>query len=173
MDNKVGDNVPSTQTVNQLLDQLIQIILALRAFCVTLSPDERRRQLRMRRGAEPHIARVHDLAAKYKVDIPGIPLQGMTNDLDLYTLLRPFEDNFRAGVTLAEHTAGQAESEAWEAFLAYYATLSGMAAHLPQLATELDPVTKFMAQRRPKPAAEPQPAPAAQPAAEPQPAAAK
>ena len=51
-------------------------------------------------------------------------------------------------VTSLVDTAGQAESESWEAFLAYYATLSGMAMRIPELANALEPVTTFMASPR-------------------------
>ena len=39
----------------------------------------------------------------------------------------------------------QADSEAWDAFLAYYGVLSSMADRDPELAVELEPVVQFMA----------------------------
>lgn len=156
MENKVGDNVPTPTDITQLLDQLKGIVLALKKFGIILSTPERKSLLHARIGAEPHIARIHDLAIKHKVDIAGIPLEGMKNDLALYTMLRPFQDEFNAGGVVADDTAGQAESEAWEAFLAYYGTLCGMAKHQADLASELAPVIEFMATGRKKtPAASP------------------
>lgn len=52
-------------------------------------------------------------------------------------------------MVLAEDTEGQAESEMWEAFLAYYGVLSKMAEQNPTLAVELAPVVDFMARRKP------------------------
>lgn len=158
MDNRVGDNPFDAATTDQLLGMLKNVVAELKARGITLSAAERKALLHARLGAEPHIQRVHDLAVKYKVDIDGIPLQGMQNDLAFYTQLRPFQDELHAGAILADDTAGQAESEAWEAFLAYYGTLSGMAKHHAALAAELQPVIDFMAtgprKKKPAPAAD-------------------
>jgi hypothetical protein len=45
-------------------------------------------------------------------------------------------------LTVIDDTEGQAESESWDAFLAYYPTLSGMATHIPSLAAELEDVRR-------------------------------
>lgn len=82
------------------------------------------------------VERVHELALKYNVDLPGIPLQGMQDDLALVRMLRPVHSALKDVLTVVDDTEGQAESEAWEAFLAYYATLSGMATRIPTLAAE-------------------------------------
>jgi hypothetical protein len=88
---------------------------------------------------------VHDLSAKYSIVIPGISLQGMAKDMTLRERIHPIVDMLRAALTLAEDTEGQAESEMWEAFLAYYGVLSSMADRLPELSIELEPVVAFMA----------------------------
>jgi len=157
MDNKVGDNPFDAATSAQLLATLQGVVAELKKRGLTLSTVQRKAILHARLGAEPHIQRVHDLAVKYKVDIDSIPLQGMQNDLLFYTQLRPFQDELHAAVILADDTAGQAESEAWEAFLAYYGTLCGMAKHQAALAAELQPVIDFMATGPRKKAAEPAP----------------
>ncbi len=59
--------------------------------------------------------------------------------------MHPLSDLFRAGLVLAEDTEGQAESEMWQAFLAYYGVLCKMAEMNPALAVELQPVIDFMA----------------------------
>lgn len=144
MTNKVGDNVPPAKAIAQLLDQLHEITTKLRAFGITLDAADRKRLLHARVGADPHVRRVHDLAVKYNVKVRGMPLEGMLADQNLAVTVQPFVEAFRVGLTLAEDTEGQAESEAWEAFLAYYAVLSGMADHDPEIALELDSVVKFM-----------------------------
>lgn len=158
MDNKVGDNAPDAVTGAQLLANLADIVALLAKFCITLSKDERKRLLHARLGSEPHIARIHDLALKHNIDIDNIPLTGMLADLALFTLLRPIQDLLRNALQMVDDTAGQAESEAWEAFLAYYGALSGMAKHLPALATAMAPTVAFMATGpRAKPEAAPGP----------------
>jgi hypothetical protein len=145
MDNKVGDKLLTPQKAGQLLKQLKDLIEQLKPYGITLTTDDHKRALRPRKGAEPHIERVHDLAVKHGVSLKNIPLDGMANDLALAKQFRPFEEEMRAGLQLTEDTGMQADSEAWEAFLAYYGVLSSMAERLPELAAELQTVVEFMA----------------------------
>lgn len=145
MDNKVGDKQLTPQKAVQLLKQLTDIIEQLRPYGITLTTDERKRTLRPRRGAEPYMQRVHDLAVKHGVSLKSIPLEGMANDLTLVKQFQPFEDDLRTGLQLAEDSGMQAGSEAWEAFLAYYGVLSSMAERSAELAAELKTVAEFMA----------------------------
>ena len=157
MDHKVGDNVPSEKTRVRLLEQLAQIVAEIRKFGLTLDADSRTRLLHERRGAAPQVQRVHDLAIKHGVSLKHIPLAGMVADQALKSALDPFIAEFRAGLVLVEDTAGQAEHEAWEAFLAYYGVLSSMAGRDPTLATELAGVVAFMANGPRKPVTPPTP----------------
>ena len=145
MDNKVGDKLLSPEELAQLLDQLKSSVEKLRAFGITLTVDERKRTLKQRRGAEPHIQRVIDLAKKHNVSLKNIPLASLENDLGLTKQLQPIEDELRVALQLAEDTGNQAGSEAWEAFLAYYGVLSSMGERMPDLASELQTVVDFMA----------------------------
>jgi len=144
MDNKVGDKQLSPQKAASLLKQLKDVIEQLRPYGITLTIDDRKRTLRPRRGAEPQMQRIHDLALKYGVTLKNIPLEGMANDLDLVKQFQPFEDELRTGLQFAEDTGTQAGSEAWEAFLAYYGVLSSMAERNADLAAELQTVVEFM-----------------------------
>jgi hypothetical protein len=145
MDNKVGDKLLTPQKAAQLLKQVKDLVEQLKPYGITLTTDERRRTLRPRKGAEPHMQRVHDLATKHAVSLKNIPLDGMASDLALAKQFQPFEDELRTGLQLVEDTGTQAGSEAWEAFLAYYGVLSSMADRSPDLAAELQTVVDFMA----------------------------
>ena len=145
MDNKVGDKLLKHPKATELLTQLKAIVEQLKPFGVTLTVDDRKRTLRPRKGAEPHMQRVHDLALKHGVSLKNIPLEGMANDLALSKQFQPFEDELRTGLQLVEDTGTQAGSEAWEAFLAYYGVLSSMADRSADIAAELATVVDFMA----------------------------
>lgn len=153
MNNFVGDNLPSEQEIEDLKKEIAAILSKARSFGIVLDTDDRIRLIRARKGADHVVARVHELAVKYSVDLPGIPLQGMQNDLALVRMLRPVHSALRDVLTVIDDTEGQAASEAWEAFLAYYATLSGMATRIPTLAAELKDVATFMRTSRPRKAA--------------------
>jgi hypothetical protein len=145
MQNLVGDNAPSEQTFGTYLKTLRGLETEFKAFCITLGPAERKRLLHARLGAEPHIARVQELAAKFGVNIEGIPTAGMMADLALWISLRAVQDVLRSLLQWVDDTAGEAESEAWQAFLAYYGALSAIAPRVPALAVLLAPTVEFMA----------------------------
>ena len=145
MENKVGDKNPDAAATAKLVAELGGVVEALGKFCITLSKDERRRLLHARLGAEPHIARVHEMATKFGINLVNMPLAGMLSDLALYVMLRPIADTLRTALQMVEDTAGEAESEAWQAFLAYYGALAGVAKHHPEIATALAPTIEFMA----------------------------
>ncbi|MBK9259402.1 MAG: hypothetical protein IPM54_06145 [Polyangiaceae bacterium] len=145
MENKVGDKPPSAEEAADLLAKAKDLATKLKVHGITLTVDDRKRTLRPRRGADVHVQRVVELAAKYGVALPNIPLAGMSNDLLLARQYQPIEDELRVALQIAEDTGTQAGSEAWEAFLAYYGVLSSMAQRMPDLAAELQPVADFMA----------------------------
>lgn len=156
MENKVGDTLLTSQKRDKLLGQLNDVLEQLRPYGIMLESTSRGRKLRQRKGAEPHMQRVHDLAVKHEVTLKNISLAGMANDLTLAKQFQAIEDAYRTGLTFAEDTGMQADSEAWDAFLAYYGVLSSMADRNPELAVELEPVVQFMAngprQKAPPPA---------------------
>lgn len=148
MENRVGDNAPTQAALELLVTELAAVVTALKQFGIVLDTEERKRLLHARRDADPMVQRVRDLAAKHGITLPQIPLTGMMNDQALRNRLHPLTDLFRTGLVLSEDTEGQAESEMWEAFLAYYGVLSKMAEQNPTLAVELAPVVEFMASKR-------------------------
>jgi hypothetical protein len=165
MDNRVGDNVPSAAKLAGLLKQLQDVIAQLQKFGVVLSKAERRRALRVRRDSEPMQRLVYALAEKRSVSLPGVPLAGMQNDMNLVQLMEPFDAAMRLGQQLTSDTLLQADTEGWQAFLAYYGVLSVMATHDAELAAALQPVVDFMktGRRQPEPDPEADPDPAATP----------
>ena len=145
MANLVGDKPLTPQKRDKLIAQLKDILEQLRPHGIILDKDSRKRTLRPRKGAEPHMQRVHDLAIKHGVSLKNISLDGMAADLELAKQFQPIEDELRTVLTFAEDTGTQAASEGWEAFLGYYGVLCSIAERNPELAAELDPVIKFMA----------------------------
>jgi hypothetical protein len=150
MDNRVGDNAPDDAQLADLLARYEAIVAEIKQFGLVLSIDERRRLLHARKDSDEHVERVIDLAIKHGQSLPGIPLQGMRNDFRLAKAMRPVADRATLADQLVSDTTGQAEHEYWQGFLAYYGVLSTLALRLPELAKELEPVTKFMATGRRK-----------------------
>jgi hypothetical protein len=145
MANLVGEKPLTPQKREKLVVQLKEILEQLRPHGIMLNKDSRKRTLRPRKGAEQYMQRVHDLAVKHGVSLKNISLDGMAADLELAKQFQAIEDEARTVLTFAEDTGTQAGSEGWEAFLAYYGVLSSIADRNPELARELEPVVKFMA----------------------------
>ncbi len=78
----------------------------------------------------------------------------MLNDINLAQAMEPFEQAMELGQQLTSDTLLQADTEGWQAFLAYYGVLSAMASTDAELARELQPVVDFMkvGRRKPEPA---------------------
>ena len=144
MNNLVGDNAPSDAEFAKKLEELNALKEWMKTFGVTLSPEVRKRLVHARRGGEEHAQRTFALATKHGIQVPGVPLDGMNNDMRLSKAMIPFLDGLGAMLTLAEDTAGEAENEYWHAFLAYYGPLSIMAAKNPDLHAEYRATIDFL-----------------------------
>ena len=154
MENRVGNNVPSPAKLQSLLKQLQDVIAELQKFGIVLTVEERKQLLRARRDSEPHQRLVHELASKKGLDLTGFPLPDMLNDINLVQALEPFDSAATLGQQLVSDTLLEADTEAWQAFLAYYAVLSSMAKRDAELATQLKPVVEFMKTGKRKPGPE-------------------
>jgi len=148
MENRVGDNTPSAATFAAISKRITDAVTELEKFCITLSKDERKRLLRSRKDAEPMMRRIADLVQRHKVTVPGIELQSMRNDLELVDTLSPIELQLERALQLVQDTGAQADTEAWQAFLAYYGVLSSMASRNSDIEGALHPVVDFMRVRR-------------------------
>lgn len=144
MENRVGDKALTDQKRTAMLKQIHEVTTVLKSIGVVLTPDERKRVLRARRGADEHIETVLRLARKHELNLKNIPLDGLAADLALGKQLDSIETELRVALTIAEDTGAQADSEAWEAFLAYYGILQSMAQRNAEIETELGTVVEFM-----------------------------
>lgn len=150
MDNRVGENVPTRTKLDQSLKALAALYAEMAKFCVTLSPEERSRTLKSRKDSEWMIRTVHELASKKGLNLPGISLDGMLDDLNLGSQLSPFATQVTMMLRLVQDTCIQAEHQAWQAFLAYYAALSSLSTHDPEVSVAMAKVTEAMRPARKK-----------------------
>ena len=152
MENKVGNSIPSAETVDATNDELTKARQKLQPFLVSLSVEERRRALRFRPGGEAIVALMAKLARQTGVSLPGVSVEGMEGDLALSQTLNSVEENAQVLLDAVSDTRLQALSEAWWAATALYTSLSRVADSDPELARALKPATEFFAvgRRTPK-----------------------
>ena len=69
MENRVGDKALTDQKRANIVKQLQDVTAQIKVVGVVLTPDERKRVLRARRGADEHIETVLKLAQKHDVNL--------------------------------------------------------------------------------------------------------
>lgn len=156
MDNLVGDNLPTPEKLKALLTKLREVRAELAKFCIVLSPEDRKRRLRMRRGALAYMPLLMDLVKEYKIETGAAPLSTLGNDVRLVNALSPFEDESAAIEDLISDTLSEGEHEVWQGFLLNYGILQSLATRVPALKAKLEPLEKLLStgrseRRRPGP----------------------
>lgn len=151
MDNLVGDNLPSADKIAALLKKCVELRTEVSKLGIVLSPDQRKRRLRMRKGAMTLVPLLTSLVKKHGLEVASVPIAGMQADARLSTELSPFEDHVTALEQLIVDTITEAEHELWQAFLMYYGILKSAAVRIPELKAELRPIEELLAQDRKKP----------------------
>ena len=96
MENLVGDNLPSAEKIAAMLKKCIELRTEVSKLGIVLSPDQRKRRLRMRKGAMALVPLLISLVKKQGLEVASVPLAGMQADARLSTELSPFEDHVTA-----------------------------------------------------------------------------
>jgi hypothetical protein len=148
MDNKVGENLPTSARTQAWTTQLKDLRAEMGKYTIKLSSDERKHLAQFRPGGESIVALVGDLAVKYGIHLPDMPINGMRDDLTLVQRLAPLYSELSLLLSQVDDTIAQARSEAWQAATGNYSVLSRVAAANPSLAKELEPAKEFFARRR-------------------------
>ncbi len=145
MEDRVGQNNPTSKDVQALIDELRALRKKTEKYTVSLTTDDRRSMGRLRPGAEAIVAALGTLAAKQELKLPKISLQGMKDDLDLQAILTPLLAELQSLTQRIEDTVVEAQTECWWAATAYYTALNRMSAADAELADALKPATEFFA----------------------------
>ena len=149
MENRVGNSSPSPEVLEEQF-ALLQTLLALFAsFGVTLTAKEIKKLPRPKRGAELFLNLVLRLAKEYSLSLPATAVEDVAKDRRLGVEMQRFQQVCRSLARFAGHTRLQAESEAWQGGLAFYAVLRAMSTRDPALAEKLRPAVDFMSRSLP------------------------
>lgn len=156
MDNRVGDHLPAEAEISKAIKQLDDIKSKLAAYCVTLTPDERRSRLKFRPGGEAVVNKVAKLAKKYEVDNDDTPVAGMLDDMTLAARIASLASDASTVAQMLDDTLLQAQSEAWQAATSLYSQLRERARNNATLHAEMEELVAFFATgKRAKKAAPP------------------
>jgi hypothetical protein len=147
MVNKVGKQKLPVTTCKQTKDTVDGIRLELGPYGVELTPDEKKRRMRLRAGSEEVIEILCLVAEENGIFLPTT-VRHIRDDLAFLEQLRPLERACEALLGLVEDTASQAEHEVWSATTAYYTALHRLAGVEPAIEAELREIVEFFAQSK-------------------------
>ena len=151
MENRIGENQPTDEDLAKLIEDAKSVYDRMRLFGIILTKDERKELIAARRNSDPMVQKVHDLAVKYKVEIPGMSVGSMIRDLALKNRVAPLTTLLEGSLALSKDTESLAVHEMWMSFLAYYNVLCSMSTRVSELTVELQPIIDFMATGKKQP----------------------
>jgi len=128
---------------------MIATITASLGDAPTLSPAEKRRAVRFRKGGGPIAATIGNLAQQQQLALPNVSVATMTSLLGRANAIAPLVSCLPGLVALVNNIAFAAQSQAWAMALQFYAVMQRLAKTDPQLAAALQPVTQFLGYRHP------------------------
>lgn len=150
MDNKVGDNLPTEAEFQARTAQLDDFLTWLQQFCTNLTPEQRERLTRGRRGAEPHLLQIAETAKQYGWSAPGVTPDQVINDLRLVKALGPIQHKLGLAQGLVEDAMSQGSSEANEGGYMFYGMAQSMGSRIPEIEASVRPFAEFLSNTRKK-----------------------
>jgi len=141
-------NVALAALVQQAVAQLVAIQSSL-GDDPTLTATQKRHAVRMRKGGEPVLATIANLATQYGLESPTMQTVPMLQQAGKASALLPLVNGL---VTLSQRVNDlvfAAQSSAWDGGIKFYTLLHRLAPSNTLLAAALQPVTQFFAYRHP------------------------
>jgi hypothetical protein len=145
-EDRVGRNLPSAEDRQKLLADLKDIRERIKTWGLAVPTEQRKSWDHPRDGYEPHLSTVMALSRKYEVKVRGLPQEDIETDETVAKAVGPLAAEGVVINQILSDTYGQARSEMWTGFRAYYKELQAKAKNDPELAEELKPVKSFMAE---------------------------
>ena len=142
--------IPDEASIQQLIDQLAQVAQVVGSHGVVLTPQERRRVAKIRKGGKDLLPKLTDMAARHGVQIAGLAPTDLQPHLDLIARLDPLVTALQSATTLVGDTTLNAKSQTWKGLSSIYTILSRVAVDNPVLRDELTDTTTFFKVTRKK-----------------------
>jgi hypothetical protein len=142
--------LPDEGSIQELVEQLAGVTKVVGSQGVVLSPAERRRVAKLRKGGKDLLPTLTGMAARHGVQITGLSAADLQPHLDLVTRLEPLGSALQSANTLVSDTTLNAKSVAWKGLSSIYTILSRVAVDNPALRDELTSATAFFKEPRAK-----------------------
>jgi hypothetical protein len=141
-------NVALTSALSRARDTVAQIETALGDQTRVLSPADKKRSLRLRKGAEQVMQHIVELVQQYKLDSEGLHSEELLAQMERLAALRPLETQLTQIATRVSNERFLVGSDAWSMALAFYAMLQRRALDDANLTEALGPIGDFFSTGR-------------------------
>jgi len=114
-----------------------------------LSPEDKRRSLKLKKGGEVIVPQLAVLSARYGVEVPSRPTEAMTASLQLAEELEPLRATIAEISSIVEGAYASSRSETWKTATSLYSMLKKGSVREPMLGAALQPLQAYFANRHP------------------------
>ena len=140
---------PLASRVSQAIGYFKMGIALLALTPPPLTPADRKRMAKLRKGGDKLIPQIAQIAQTWEVKLRTQPTEAMTSGLQMAADLSPLVTLLTGFLQEVQDTGGKAAGDSWATASALYAVLKRMSHKDPTLKTQLAPVTEFFAYRHP------------------------
>lgn len=145
LQNNVGHNIPTEQDVTQMSGASELLLEKANSYGPPVTDRDSPRLNTVRTGYEKIAETVLRLAERAEAKVAKLSPAAVRADMNLAARLEPIAQDTELAARRFQDVIRQANSEAWEGVLAYYAVLRAMAKNDPELTDALQVVVDFMA----------------------------
>jgi hypothetical protein len=145
LQNNVGHNLPSPQDVSEMSGASGLLLQKASSYGPPVADRDSARLNTVRTGYEKIAETVLRLADRFEAKVAKLSPASVRADMALAEALEPIAQDTDLAARRFQDVIRQANSEAWEGVLAYYAVLRAMAKNDPELTDALQGVVDFMA----------------------------
>jgi hypothetical protein len=142
-------NAALAAAVTQAVALLATIDSALALADPTLTPQDKRRSSKLRKGGEKYVAQIGGLTQQYDLETPAMQVATMLMLLAKAGVLQPLADHLTSLTKVVNDTIFASQSQAWNMALQYYQLLKRYSVQNGNLQLALQPITDFLAYRHP------------------------
>jgi hypothetical protein len=151
---RVSHPKDTTTTTNSALDasgvkNLLESLKTIAGPAPALTPKDRARTSKLRKGAEKVIPTLLALSDRIGLSVPEHPTATIRANLDKVTTLAPIHESVVAAENHLGDSIFKARADVWEGATVHYTTLRRLARKNGEIRNSLAPVTEFFARKSP------------------------
>jgi len=157
MNKAVNNTMPSQKQIEKAVNEVKGATDAVNKYVLNLTPNEKRRSAKPRRGGDKISELIARVAIDWKLAVTGVTPGEIVAHRDRAMRLRPLQEASLALARSLGDAIYDAESKAWSATTSVYSVLKNVARKDGALRAELAPAMEFFSTGKRKPKTPPAP----------------